>query len=56
MAVMVFGENDSEKIKTLLDAVRSEFPQITSLLYVINTKVNDTIADQDAVPNCRSSR
>lgn len=46
MAVMVFGENDSEKIKTLLDAVRSEFPQITSLLYVINTKVNDTIADQ----------
>ena len=47
MAVMVFGENDSEKIKTLLDAVRSEFPQITSLLYVINTKVNDTIADQE---------
>lgn len=47
MAVMVFGENDSEKIKTLLDAVRSKFPQITSLLYVINTKVNDTIADQE---------
>ena len=47
MAVMVFGKNDSEKIKTLLDAVRSEFPQITSLLYVINTKVNDTIADQE---------
>ena len=47
MAVMVFCENDSEKIKTLLDAVRSEFPQITSLLYVINTKVNDTIADQE---------
>ncbi len=46
MAVVVFGENDEEKIKKLLEAVASEFPQITSLLYVINTKVNDTIGDQ----------
>lgn len=46
MAVVVFGENDEEKIKKLLDAVASEFPQITSLLYVVNTKVNDTIGDQ----------
>lgn len=46
MAVVVFGENDEEKIKKLLDAVISEFSQITSLLYVVNTKVNDTIGDQ----------
>ena len=46
MAVLVFGEDDTEKIKLLLDAVANEFPQITSLLYVINTKVNDTIGDQ----------
>lgn len=46
MAVMVFGENDREAIMRLLDAVRAEFPQITSLLYVINTKANDTISDQ----------
>ncbi len=46
MAVVVFGENDKEKIRKLLDAVASEFPQITSLLYVVNTKVNDTIGDQ----------
>ena len=46
MAVMVFGENDEEKIKTLLSAVAAEFPEITSLLYVVNTKVNDTISDQ----------
>ncbi len=46
MAVMVFGEDDKEKIDTLLNAVRAEFPQITSLLYVINLKVNDTIGDQ----------
>lgn len=49
MAVMVFGEDDREKIKTLLDAVAAEFPEITSLLYVVNTKVNDTIADQEII-------
>lgn len=47
MAVMVFGKDDPEAIQGLLDAVRTAFPQITSLLYVINTKVNDTIADQE---------
>ena len=30
-----------------MNAVRDNFPEITSLLYVINTKVNDTIADQE---------
>ncbi|MDE5785624.1 MAG: 23S rRNA (uracil(1939)-C(5))-methyltransferase RlmD, partial [Duncaniella sp.] len=49
MAVMVFGEDDREKINELLTAVRDEFPQLTSLLYVINTKVNDTIADQEII-------
>lgn len=49
MAVMVFGEDDKEKIKTLLDAVREAFPEITSLMYVVNTKVNDTIADQEVL-------
>lgn len=49
MAVMVFGEDDREKIEALLTAVRDEFPQLTSLLYVINTKVNDTIADQEII-------
>lgn len=49
MAVMVFGEDDRDKIKTLLDAVREAFPEITSLMYVVNTKVNDTIADQEVL-------
>lgn len=49
MAVMVFGENDTEKIEALMAAVRKEFPELTSLLYVINTKVNDTIADQEII-------
>lgn len=46
MAVMVFGEDDEKSIKALLTAVRDNFPEITSLLYVVNTKVNDTIGDQ----------
>ncbi len=49
MAVMVFGEGDREKITLLLDAVKTEFPEITSLLYVVNTKVNDTIGDQEVI-------
>ncbi len=49
MAVMVFGENDSEKILPLLEATRAKFPKITSLLYVINLKVNDTISDQEII-------
>lgn len=47
MAVMVFGEDDRDKIGELLTAVADNFSEITSLLYVINTKVNDTIADQE---------
>ncbi|MDE6334478.1 MAG: 23S rRNA (uracil(1939)-C(5))-methyltransferase RlmD, partial [Muribaculaceae bacterium] len=49
MAVMSFGEDDGEAIKSVMDAIRNRFPGITSLMYVINLKVNDTIADQDVV-------
>ena len=47
MVVMVFGEDDREKIEALMQAIKDNFPEITSLQYVINTKVNDTIADQE---------
>ena len=49
MAVIVFGEDNPEAIKDLLDAVRARFPQLTSLQYVINLKCNDTIADQQVL-------
>lgn len=45
MAVMSFGEEDHQAISSVLDAVRAEFPDLTSLMYVVNTKANDTIAD-----------
>lgn len=49
MAVMVFGEDDKVKINALMESVASKFPQITSLMYVINLKVNDTISDQEII-------
>ena len=41
--------NDEElaKMKELLQYVADSFPEITSLLYVINNKCNDTIGDLD---------
>lgn len=49
MAVMCFGEDDREAINAVMDAIRHRFPGITSLMYVINLKVNDTIADQEVI-------
>jgi 23S rRNA (uracil1939-C5)-methyltransferase len=45
MVVVVFKENIPEKIHPLMEYVQQQFPQITSLLYVINGKMNDTIHD-----------
>lgn len=49
MLVVVFGEDDKEKITDVMSAIADKFPQITSLLYVVNLKVNDTIGDQEIV-------
>ena len=47
MAIVVFGENDPQRIDALLQHTAEKFPQITSLMYVVNTKMNDTIGDLD---------
>ncbi|MEE1337842.1 MAG: 23S rRNA (uracil(1939)-C(5))-methyltransferase RlmD [Muribaculaceae bacterium] len=49
MLVVVFGEDDQEKIHNVMTAIAEQFPQITSLQYVVNLKVNDTIGDQDII-------
>ncbi len=46
MVVVVFFFEDKPKILSLLEHIKEHFPQITSLLYVVNTKANDTITDQ----------
>ena len=47
MLVVVFFHEDRERREALLDYVAQQFPEITSLLYVINGKCNDTITDQE---------
>lgn len=49
MVCLQFGEDDVEKIKLVMDYLKDNFPEITSLLYVVNLKLNDTIADQNVV-------
>lgn len=49
MVVAVVGQDDVDAVKKMLDSIAAEFPEITSLHYVINLKVNDSIADQDVV-------
>ncbi len=47
MVIVVFFYEDKEKIEKLLRFLMDEFPEITSLLYVINPKANDTITDRE---------
>lgn len=47
MLIMVFFMEDKEKRVKLLQNLQDKFPQISSLLYVINSKANDTITDQE---------
>ncbi|MFH7002569.1 23S rRNA (uracil(1939)-C(5))-methyltransferase RlmD [Flavobacterium bizetiae] len=47
MVLIQFYENDKKNRELLLDHLYEKFPQITSLQYVVNSKQNDTIYDQD---------
>lgn len=49
MVIVIFKYEDTEHRIKLLDFLSEQFPEITSLCYVINEKVNDSIADQEAI-------
>jgi 23S rRNA (uracil1939-C5)-methyltransferase len=49
MLIMVFYYEDKALREGLLSAIAEKFPQITSLIYVINEKANDTITDQETI-------
>jgi 23S rRNA (uracil1939-C5)-methyltransferase len=49
MVIMVFGEDNEEQRIKLLQYLQQQFPAISSLQYVINTKGNDTINDLEVV-------
>ena len=49
MIILVFFHEDKTEREKLLQHIADKFPQITSLLYVINSKANDTITDQEVI-------
>jgi len=49
MVVVVFFYEDIDAQNELLQHISEKFPQISSLLYIINSKANDTITDQEVL-------
>jgi 23S rRNA (uracil1939-C5)-methyltransferase len=47
LVLMSFGEDDQEKREAFLNAVMERFPEITTMIYCVNTKVNDFVNDLD---------
>lgn len=45
MVLLAVGEDRPDDLNALLTAFKEAFPEVTSLLYVVNTKVNDTFSD-----------
>ena len=49
MVNVVFGEDDEQRRNELLSFIDASFPDITTLLYTINPKMNDSIFDLEPV-------
>ena len=49
MVIMCFFYEMRDVREAMLDAISEAFPQITSLYYVINSKLNDSIGDQECI-------
>ncbi len=49
MVIVVFNENDRAKIEALMNHLGDAFPEITSLIYMINDKWNDSLGDREPI-------
>lgn len=49
MVIVVFAYVSEDEVNKLMSFIDAGFPEITSLLYIINQKKNDTIFDQDVI-------
>ena len=49
MVTVVFNEDDKERINALMSHLKSEFPEITSLIYMITEKWNDSLGDREPI-------
>jgi len=49
MVIVVFAYADEAEVNALMEFIAGKFTEITSLLYIINQKKNDTIFDQEVI-------
>lgn len=49
MVIAVFFYKDQKLIEALLSHIADKFPEITSLMYIVNSKSNDSITDQEVI-------
>jgi 23S rRNA (uracil1939-C5)-methyltransferase len=49
MVNLIFGEDNEKKRNALLEFIVEQFPSVTSLLYTINLKKNDSLQDLEPV-------
>jgi len=49
MVVVVFAYAEQQEIDGMMSELKAAFPEITSLLYIVNQKKNDTIFDQEVI-------
>ncbi len=49
MVIVIFFENNKELIDKVMNHLRETFAEITSLVYIVNSKVNDSITDQEVI-------
>ncbi|WP_205943661.1 23S rRNA (uracil(1939)-C(5))-methyltransferase RlmD [Pedobacter cryophilus] len=49
MVIVIFAYPEDGQVELMMNYVKATFPQITSLLYIINQKKNDTFSDQEVL-------
>jgi 23S rRNA (uracil1939-C5)-methyltransferase len=49
MLLFSFAQPDEEAIENYLSAIFAQFPDITTMVYCVNQKLNDTVFDQEMV-------
>ncbi|MFR9651107.1 MAG: 23S rRNA (uracil(1939)-C(5))-methyltransferase RlmD [Rikenellaceae bacterium] len=49
MVILHLREDDMDRINPLMEYIKGRFPEITSLFYIINLKLNDSIGDQTPI-------
>ena len=49
MVLVQFFEDDKKNIKLVMEHIKTTFSEITSLLYIINQKANNTMYDQEII-------